>query len=366
MESERVFYVAIIGGFRHLQPDQFEEAKVAARAVGKALAEADLGIIVYDTDDRSLESHVVTGFAAGAANEKRRVILVRYAQSQQRIAQFREQANRPDLFEHQPIPSEDWEVGFYRSIASNDGANALLLMGGGMTTFIAGQIALARGLPIVALQEYEGAAKKIWTELAIRNRDGDAPAWSVGKASEFAAWLRSECTKVARSYSESVELLDSLKRRKTHGRLAIYTAASSLAWIVVLLYGVGIAKDSFYLLVALISSLVLGGATGALLRSLVWGENDEGVSVLSPVVAGAIAALVVGIAYLIPILLGAPGIFDQAEHVVNSADRLQLLSTSLIAVSAGLGFDAVLKRLRDRAPQLQIESQPTSTPAARS
>ena len=51
-------FVAIIGGFWRLHPAKADEAKRAARDFGAALAKAGMGLVVYFSDDKSLERRV--------------------------------------------------------------------------------------------------------------------------------------------------------------------------------------------------------------------------------------------------------------------------------------------------------------------
>jgi hypothetical protein len=53
-------------------------------------------------------------------------------------------SKRPELFQFVNDPSPDWEVSFYRSLASVAG---VLLIGGGRPTYIARLIALSLSTP---------------------------------------------------------------------------------------------------------------------------------------------------------------------------------------------------------------------------
>jgi len=154
-------FVAVIGGFWQLDPAQAAAAKTAGRTIGEELAKAGFGLVVYFSNDESLEPHVVSGYctalAAGAA-----AIRVRYSQSQRGQVKFGEETGRQELFDHRPFPGSDWEAPFYRSLAEEEGVDAVLLVAGANSTFIAGQIAVARRLPILAVDAFDGAAAKIW------------------------------------------------------------------------------------------------------------------------------------------------------------------------------------------------------------
>ena len=170
-------FVSIVGGLWMDKPDAFNAAIGTAREIGAALAKAGMGLVTYFSDQKSLEPHVVSGYVdalapgAGAGS-----IRVRFAESQADEVKFPEQAKRGELFKIVSFPSNQWEAPFYRSLAAAEGVDAVLLLGGQRSTLIAGQIALARKLPILAIDKYGGSAALIRTELA--KDDEDYPSLS--------------------------------------------------------------------------------------------------------------------------------------------------------------------------------------------
>jgi hypothetical protein len=131
MANDSMPFVAIIGGFWTLAPTTAEEAKKTARDIGAALANAGMGLVVYFSNDESLEPHVVSGYVEvlpggiGAGS-----IRVRFAESQKNEVKFAEQATRSDLFDPNLFAGNDWEAPFYRSLVDADGVDAVLLMAG--------------------------------------------------------------------------------------------------------------------------------------------------------------------------------------------------------------------------------------------
>ena len=65
-------------------------------------------------------------------------------------------------FFSQPDSSPGWTSSFYKSLAEVD---AVILLGGGDTTYIAGTVALNDGKSVVAVGAFGGTAKTIWDEL---------------------------------------------------------------------------------------------------------------------------------------------------------------------------------------------------------
>jgi hypothetical protein len=136
-------FVAVIGGLRDFDEIRLAAAKASAKEIGAELAKAGFGLVVFFSNQESLEPHVVSGYAA-ALTDGAGLIRVRYAEPQRGNVKFREETARPDLFEHRLFPGEDWEAPFYRTLAEDEGIDAVVLLGGGRSTFIAGQIAIAR------------------------------------------------------------------------------------------------------------------------------------------------------------------------------------------------------------------------------
>jgi hypothetical protein len=126
--------VAVIGGFydSDTDPKLGDEAREYAKLLGRALAEGGFGLVVYFSNDKSLEPHVVSGFVAalppaGSAS----CIDVRYSEAQLGQVRFMEQDTQPELFHEDPFPGRNWEAPFYRSLAARDSLHAALLMAGG-------------------------------------------------------------------------------------------------------------------------------------------------------------------------------------------------------------------------------------------
>ena len=255
MEYADMPFVAVIGGLWQLDQTQAAAAQATGKVIGAKLAKAGFGLLVYFSDEASLEPHVVSGYAA-TLTDGAGAIRVRYAESQRGQVKFDEETARPELFEHCLFLGQDWEAPFYRSLVEEEGVDAVLLLGGATSTYIAGQIAVARRLPILAVDEFGG------------------------------------------------------------------------------------------------SGLIAAGATGTLVRAVLSGsgENDPRTSLL----LGSIAGFVVGLAYLIPQWVGAPGVLAPKVETVSATDKIQFASAVLVAVSAGVGFDTVFSRLQKQAQDAAV------------
>lgn len=354
MGTFRMPFVAIIGGLWVLKEDSaaFDEAKKTAAEIGAALANAGMGLVVYFSNVESLEPHVVEGFVkALPPGSAEKCIRVRFAESQKNIVRFAEQQTRNELFDLNLFAGQDWEAPFYRSLVDADGVDAVLLMAGARSTLIAGQIALARSLPILAVDKFDGAAGVIRTELATAARD--YPSAATHTPAELVAWLK---TKLVARAEEQVQarLRESryLKLTSQRGK-TLWAAGAFVALLCTIFFGVAnVPAPRFYPFLTF-TGLIAAGATGALVRSVIWGAEDT--SPTTSLLLGGVAGFVVGLAYLVPQWVGAPGVLAPSTTIIGATDKIQFVSAVLVAVSAGVGFDTVFTRLKKQA-----EDQPIS------
>src|ERR1700720_4661384 len=71
-----------------------------AQEIGAALATAGMGLVVYFSDDASLEPHLVSGYVAALPpGVGAKSIRVRFAESQKNQVKFAEQTTRGELFD---------------------------------------------------------------------------------------------------------------------------------------------------------------------------------------------------------------------------------------------------------------------------
>lgn len=350
-------FVGIVGGFYKLKSDPavFDEAKNTAKEIGAALAAAGLGLVVYFSDDDSLEPHVVAGYVkALPVGTGQGSIRVRYAQSQRNVVKFAEQTTRKDLFELNLFPSDDWEAPFYRSLVTADGVDAVLLMAGGRSTRIAGQIALARPLPILAIDKFDGSAGVVRTELAISSKS--YPSAATHSITEMVAWLKNQCDTHAEQRAQARARESRYQEATSQRRKILWAAVCFLVLLVAFFFALGEPPaPNLYAFLTLVG-LIAAGATGALTRSVIWGSEET--APLTSLLLGSIAGFVAGLAYLVPQYVGKYGVLDPAATKVEATDKIQFVSAALVAISAGVGFDTVFTRLKKQA-----EDQPVSATA---
>lgn len=348
--TERAF-VAIIGGFFQLDPSKKDQAKAYARELGAALAKAGFGLVVYFSDDDSLEPHVVTGYVAVLLHDTPApCIRVRYPEKQKDIVKFAEQQARPALFDPKLMPLDDWEAPFYRSLVEPGGVDAVILMAGNRAVLTAGQIVIARQLPTLALNNFDGSASIIWRELS--QTTAGYPTATTSQPPVLVEWLRKQVD--ARVLGQQrATMREAEYDRLTASNLPTWlTGITGLMLLVILALGIQLKPSVETYALLMFGGLVVAGATGALARTLMWGRTS---AVATSLLLGGLAGLLVGIAYLIPQLIGAPGVFNPAAKDVTAPDKIQFISAIVAGFSAGIGFDTVFNRIKEGAKDLPIK-----------
>ncbi len=354
MSAEPRPRVAVVGGFFDLDADPVlgQEAREYAQSLGRSLAESGFGLVVYFSDDKSLEPHVVSGFVSAlSADESIPCIDVRYSEAQSGQVKFKEQNTRPKIFnEENPFPGNNWEAPFYRSLAARDGVQAAVLMAGGQSTLNAGQVAVGRGLPLLAIDKYPGSAKILRTELATRITG--YPSSQALNPSQLVTWLRNEYLKEAERIRQECERERKFASMTSQKRGTIWFAIALIVLLATLGFGLSVVDNPRWFVAIMGVALVSAGATGSLLRGLITTSM-----MLEPRLAsllGVAAGLVVGLAYLIPQLIGTPQLLEPTASVVKATDKIQFLSVSLVAFTAGIGFDTIFRRMLQEAEQVPI------------
>ncbi|MGF1508387.1 MAG: hypothetical protein ACFB9M_02670 [Myxococcota bacterium] len=367
-------FVAIVGGFFKLDDDDPQagrEARKAAEQIGAELAKAGFGLVVYFSNDKSLEPHVVSGYVAqtpqGSAKDS---IRIRCAHSQrttggadpddENTVYFKEEAARDELFDGRGIAGADWAAPFYRSLAEEHGSDqggvdAILLMAGGHSTSIAGQVAVGRQLPALAIDAYAGTAKTIWNEL--KTRSPEYPDFGRQGAQECVEWLRRACdAHLARKRKrhEAEHILAELNSQSTKRNWALVPAV--LMFLSLLLGITGEFDRPLYLMLMMFGLLFAGG-TGALAGSLLWAR--QGTAPSTALFLGTLAGVLAGLAYVVPQWIsGVDAEAARGPETVSLADKIQFVTAVLVAFTAGIGFDTVFARYKTQAADLYLGVTP--------
>ncbi len=215
---------------------------------------------------------------------------------------------------------------------------------------IAGQIALARQLPILAVDKYDGSGAKIRGQITPTDY-----SWTAKPINYFVKNLKAKCIAVADSQNQARrdrELLAALASRTRHIR---FGAGAFAALLITLVVDVGFTLPPQLYAVIIFAGFISAGATGALVRTMLWDSPDSDPRM--SIFLGAVAGIVVALAYLLPQLMGAPAVVAPNAVMVTAINKIQFISAVLVAFSAGVGFDTVFKRIRTQTTKLPIGSR---------
>lgn len=307
-------------------------AAEAAEQIGRQLAQQDCHLVVYSSAEDYIELSVVRGFAeSGAAKPKS--IEVRSPLKSAR-SDFYEEQFSADLFDRRPDATNDWEVSFYRSLFSVD---AVVLIGGGRSTFIAGLITLSRKAALAPIAAYGGAAEQVWNHLNAEPNfatEEDIAAIASGTPEAVVTSL----------LNQHQRRVDEEEKLRTSSRIAArhkaYWLLAALLFLVLALATIPTTDTykgtSWVPTALLVAGPLLAGMSGALIRSVF----DESGEQLRAAVAGAAAGALSGVLFVAAQLLTNPDALK--------GDSITRLVFFVVAVgfAAGLAFDAVLAKLR--------------------
>jgi hypothetical protein len=334
-------FVAIVGSTdqgRTYDPPlrHIDQAGRACEELGRWLAVEGFGIIAYSSSPKFIEHDVVRGFA-GSGKAAPRSIQVR-SPFGGTAAGFGEARAHSELFDIRLDSSADWEVSYYRSLVDADG---ILLVGGGLATYITGLIALAFRIPLVAVAPFGGNGQKVWQALdRVRNDAGQedvsamAADWSDTSAKVLVgSFRRQQQTREAakaeqqrRSEQQSRQTLLSLGVAALLLLLALATIP--LAW--------GWRPGTAGALALLTAAPLLSATCGAIIRNTL----DEGRDWTKTAVLGCAAGAMAFLFFVAAQIASTPNVLDGA-----GARRL-LFFVLPIGFIAGLTFDAVYSKLR--------------------
>lgn len=336
-------------------------AREAAEQLGQELADKGCKIIVYSCDPGYIEGDFVRGYVRSRKAVEKGIIV--YYPSGSGADAFPERSNYENLFDVYPDTSDDWEISFYHSLKR---ADAFLLLGGGRSTFIAGLLAITDRIPILAISQFGGSARKVWKaltperdlpgqeEIAFMGQD----VWNEAMAQKCVEALMSQ---IARKQKE-------LRRSKESNSLIRGSIISAMLFIMtigILSFGIIYGNKGNKSLTLLLLSLgALAGSSGSATDYLwKWRDMDLG-NVIRKIVLGFLAGGVSAIFFIIAQLTTNPDLLGSAGN-----DRLQgnlqglFGFAMLIGFVAGFTYDKVFRRF-SRMDALKPETLGLSKPAS--
>jgi hypothetical protein len=328
--------IAVVGDItlgRTLDPQLLDPAKArkAAEALGRELAERGARLLVYGGP--FLEADVVRGFVSGKPKEDASIEM-RYSKDNEPPA-FAEEATNPKLFMRRAEKGADWEIAFYRAITRADG---IILMGGGNSTKISGQVAIGSRLPIITLSEFGGGAAKVWDTLSagedLPTRDEIdlmARPWTDESAKA--------CVKALFIQHERRQFTDGAPR-------PLLSILSGLLFLIALAIVPLVWGQNAITVWMLFFVPLLAGGAGAALRPLI--DRQRGIYgaapvVLTTIIVGLVAGGIAGVLFVTAQQTANPNVTDGPELVTYA--RRSIPYALGIGFVAGLTADAVLGKL---------------------
>jgi hypothetical protein len=171
-------------------------------------------------------------------------------------------------------------------------------------------------------------------------------------------WLKNKCIERKKQREEARQREIYYLRVTSQKKKTNWAACAFFALIVAVFFGVSMPPTPENYSFLMFAALIAAGSTGAMIRSVIWGSEETGPS--TSLLLGGVAGFVVGMAYLIPQWVGAPGVLSTKATAVEATDKIQFVSSVIVAISSGVGFDTVFTRLKKQA-----EDQPISAPGPR-
>ena len=209
---------------------------------------------------------------------------------------------------------------------------------------------------MLVVDRFGGAAAKIWNQLAQTGDGSNQQSWSTRPASFFVQKLQAQCSSRFAMAGQAVRRDEQLTNILSKRNQVLHAAAAFALLMGALFLGIDGALPAQTFAVVMFAGLISAGATGALVRVLLGKTLDA--DPRTSLFLGAVAGFVVGLAYLIPQWVGAPGVLKAGVKEITDKDRIQFVSVLLVAISAGVGFDTVFNRLQKQAESIAV-SPPT-------
>jgi hypothetical protein len=331
--------VAVVGGAdpeaRYDPPvADIDGARAACEELGRELAIQGCSLIVYTSDPKFIEAHVVRGYVASGKARPGSIVMLAPAGN----AGFAERQDHRAVFAEQPDTSKHWEVSFYRSLVD---AGGVLLVGGGRSTHITGLVALSLKIPVLAVATFGGNAKKVWEALGNVRNDATkedvaamGQAWHPEQAEKLVASLVSQSRRRAERERTEREGADRAARRSTRNLMLVALLFVAAAATIPL--GHELRPGTLGSLLTLVLAPLLASAAGASIRSTL----DEGQRLLRTTVLGMVAGGLAALLFIGAQLVTTPDI------LTLPAARKLLFFLVPVAFVGGLTFDSVYRKLR--------------------
>lgn len=323
----------------------------AARAIGKALAEAGWPIMVYSSTPKFVESYIVEGYV-GSGKAKEGSIITLFPRQRDPLVhgEFPEQSKHPGLFDVRVDVHPRWQASYYQSLPDVEG---VLIIGGGNTTLIMGLMALANQKPVVSVADFGGSGEEIWAILAEKPWIDAADRLEMGRP----VWSDDRAPLLVGSLQKQRENLDSLQRKKAgleakqqkdrdqrSRRALIYGVISAVLTLAGLFGGPDSLKQFWLPLYAICFAgiPICAGMAGAMFFTL-RNVKNRSVSVTEAQAHGFWAGLGSAVLFFVSQITSNRDITSLSDAVTKGKGGLNvlLLFSLVIGFVAGLTYEAV-------------------------
>lgn len=254
-----------------------------------------------------------------------------------RVTSFDVPSHLNHVLRVEPDPAEEWEVSYYRAVFEADG---LIVVGGGRATRIAGVLAVARRIPLVAMACFGGAALSVWRHLDRCHNDATPEAvsrmaapWGDDAAEHMVRSLLNQRSVVQQTQRAARREQTRARRVRTVHALIAVLAIALAVLTVVLAYGTGTTATAVGYLIT--GSLAMAGA-GALINDASSEEPNLAWALARGLSAGTLASM---------LYVGSQTLTNADPLDAEATRRLAWLLIPL-GLAAGYTVDKVFARLR--------------------
>lgn len=146
-----------------------EEFVAAARDIGQQLAHHEHTIVVGSASPNTADAHIVSGFLSIAGTNSKTDARIQVVRPNERDRAFEEEARRaPHVFEFFSHSEGWWQGAHLISLRESD---AVLTIGGGKGTYLAGLAAIVAGKRLVPISSFGGASAELMKHLTETGSD---------------------------------------------------------------------------------------------------------------------------------------------------------------------------------------------------
>ncbi|MCC8251562.1 hypothetical protein [Saccharothrix luteola] len=267
-----------------------EMIPAASEAIGRELAKAGFDLAVFSSSQNYIERDVVKGYLGALDAQHPGEIIVHTPHN--REVDFGVPPHLKHVLKVRKNPASEWDISYYRALLK---ADSLLLIGGGRATRIAGVLAMAQRIPIVAVACFGASALTVWktfneTKNDVTQDDLDLMGadWGDDSAERLVKSLQDQLARREEHLRQQEQREKSARRLRTlHGVVALLSLG-----LAVLSIALGSQTANFSLaLTCVLAGPLLASVGGAIAHDMTATTSDFVLAVVRGAVTGAAAVL---------------------------------------------------------------------------